>query len=101
MKKRSLLGAFLSFFLCALCIVPFAYVLYSSFQTAQGDLTLKYYYQVFVGQTQYLFQFWKSVGMSLLIALAQVFVSVLAAYGFARFPGKLKAIEIVATKAIK
>ena len=90
MKKRSLFGAFLSFFLCALCIVPFAYVLYSSFQTAEGSFTLKYYYQVFVGQTQYIFQFWKSVGMSLLIALAQVFVSVLAAYGFAkcRFPGK-------------
>lgn len=89
-KKRSLFGAAVSFFLCALCIVPFLYVLCSSFQTAQGDFTLKYYYQVFVGQTQYLIQFWKSVGMSLAIALGQVFVSILAAYGFAkcRFPGK-------------
>lgn len=90
MKKRSLWGVFLSFFLCAVCIVPFLYVLYASFQTAEGSFTLQYYYQVFVGQTQYLFQFWKSVGMSLLIALGQTFISVLAAYGFAkcRFPGK-------------
>lgn len=89
-KRRSLLSAGLSFFLCALCIVPFLYVLITSFQTAQGSFTLQYYYTVFVGQTQYLFQFWKSVGMSLFIAVGQTCVSVLAAYGFAKhkFPGK-------------
>ncbi len=90
MKKSSLLGTFVSFFLCALCIVPFLYVLYSSFQTIDGNFTVKYYYQVFVGQTQYLIQFWKSVGMSLFIAVGQTVISVLAAYAFAKykFPGK-------------
>ena len=89
-KKRSLFGTAASFFLCAVCILPFLYVLFSSLRTVQGDFTLKYYYQVFIAQTQYLFRFWKSVGLSLAIALAQVFVSVLAAYAFAkyRFPGK-------------
>ncbi len=89
-KRRSLLAGTLSFFLCALCIVPFAYVLISSFQTVEGDFSLGYYYEVFLGQSQYLFRFWKSVGLSLAIALGQVLISVLAAYGFAkyRFPGK-------------
>lgn len=89
-KKRSLLRAAISFFLCAVCILPFLYVLVSSLQSAQGSFTLRYYYQVFVSQTQYLFRFWKSVGLSLAIALGQVVVSVLAAYAFAKykFPGK-------------
>ncbi len=90
MKKTSLFGAFVSIFLCALCIVPFLYVLFTSLQTAQGGFTLKYYYDVFIGQTQYIFQFWKSVGMSLFIAVGQTVISVLAAYAFAKykFPGK-------------
>lgn len=89
-KRRNLLSVGLSFFLCALCVLPFLYVLYSSFRTAQGSFTLKYYYDVFIGQTQYIFQFWKSVGMSFFIAVGQTFVSVLAAYAFAKFkfPGK-------------
>lgn len=89
-KRRNLWTVALSFFLCALCIVPFAYVLFTSFQAAQGNFTFKYYYDVFMGQTQYLFRFWKSVGLSLGIAVGQVVISVLAAYGFAKykFPGK-------------
>lgn len=89
-KARNLCSVALSFFLCALCIVPFVYVLITSFQNTQGDFTLKYYYEVFVGQSQYLFRFWKSVGLSLCIAIGQVAVSALAGYGFAKyqFPGK-------------
>lgn len=90
MKKRSFWPAALSFFLCALCIVPFAYVLVSSFQDTQGNMTLKYYYEVFVGQSQFLFRFWKSIGLSLCIATGQLVVSALAGFGFAKyhFPGK-------------
>ena len=90
MKKRTLRSTVFSCFLCALCIVPFVYVLISSFQNAQGKLTLQYYYAVFIGQSQYLFRFWKSVGLSVCIALGQLAVSALAGYGFAkyRFPGK-------------
>ena len=90
MKKRSVFSAALSFFLCALCIVPFLYVLITGFQNADGGWTLRYYYQVFVGQSQYLFRFWKSIGLSVCIATAQLVISALAGYGFAKhnFPGK-------------
>lgn len=91
MKRiRKLWPVALSFFLCAMCIVPFFYVLLTSFRDTRGDFTLKYYYEVFVGQSQYLFRFWKSVGLSLFIAIGQVAVSALAGYSFAkyRFPGK-------------
>lgn len=89
-KVRNLGTAALSCFLCALCIVPFAYVLVSSFQNAEGGVTLKYYYAVFIGQSQYLLRFWKSMSLSVCIAAGQVVVSALAGYGFAkyRFPGK-------------
>lgn len=91
MKRiRKLWPVALSFFLCAMCIVPFFYVLLTSFRDTRGDFTLKYYYEVFVGQSQYLFRFWKSVGLSFFIAIGQVVVSALAGYSFAkfRFPGK-------------
>ena len=90
MKKRSFFTAALSFFLCALCVVPFLYVLFSSFRSVDGAFTLRYYDQVFLSQTQYLFRFWKSVGLCSAIAFCQVAVSTLAGFGFAkyRFPGK-------------
>lgn len=90
MKKRNAWSVFFSSLLCALCIVPFVYVLVSSFRNVHGELTLQYYYEVFIGQSQYLFRFWKSVGLSVCIALGQLAVSALAGYGFAkyRFAGK-------------
>ena len=91
MKKTGhLFSALFSFFLCAICIVPFAYVLITSFRDTQGNVTLTYYYQVFLGESQYLFRFWKSIGLSLCIAVGQVAVSALAGYSFAKysFPGK-------------
>ena len=90
MKKRNLLVSTLSMFLCALCVVPFLYVLVNSFRDAAGSFTMKYYCEVFIAQTRYLYRFWKSMGLSLVIALGQVFVSALAGFAFARyrFPGK-------------
>ena len=90
MKRRNFWSAVVAFFLCALCIVPFVYVLISSFRSVQGSLTLRYYYEVFIGQSQYLFRFWKSIGLSACIAAGQLVISALAGYGFAkyRFPGK-------------
>lgn len=89
-KRRSLWSAALACFLCAVCIVPFAAVFVSSLRSARGGFTLQYYYQVFVGQSRFLFRFWRSMALSLCIAAGQVIVSSLAAYGFARyrFPGK-------------
>ena len=89
MKKRSLWTVFVSWFLCAVCVVPFFYVLVTA-AIREGQVSLLSYYRVFLGQTEFLLRFWKSLGLSLCIAGAQVAVSTLAGYGFAkfRFPGK-------------
>lgn len=89
-KLSSLSSVFLSLILCAICIVPFLYVLITSFKSIDGEFTLKYYYEVFVGQSQYLFRFWKSMGLSFCIAFGQVFLSALAGYGFAKYKFKGK-----------
>lgn len=88
-KKKRLFPAFLSLLLCAVCVVPFLYVLVSSLLEAEG-FSLLAWYQTLLGQTEYLLRFWKSLLLSLCIAAAQVAVSALAGYGFAkfRFPGK-------------
>lgn len=88
-KKKRLFPAFLSLLLCAVCVVPFLYVLVSSLLEAEG-FSLFAWYQTLLGQTEYLLRFWKSLLLSLCIAAAQVAVSALAGYGFAkfRFPGK-------------
>ena len=89
-KLRNLWSVALSFFLCAVCIVPFIYVLIISLQDAEGAFSLKYYYEVFVGNSQYLFKFWNSIALSVCAAIGQVIVSALAGFGFAKykFPGK-------------
>ena len=50
----------------------------------------RYYYDVFIAQSQYLDRFWRSFFLGGGIAVGQMIVSVLAGYGFAkcRFPGK-------------
>ena len=90
MKRSDFWTAAAVAFLVCLCVVPFVYVLVSSMLNMDGRFTLEYYYQVFLGQTQFLYRFWKSVGLSTCIAAGQVVVSALAGYGFAkfRFPGK-------------
>lgn len=79
-----------SFILTAVCVVPFVYILILSLRDLEGGFTLEYYYEVFFAQSQYLVRFWKSLAMSVCIAAGQVFVSVMAGYGFAKykFPGK-------------
>lgn len=79
-----------SFILTAVCVVPFVYILILSLRDLEGGFTLEYYYEVFFAQSQYLIRFWKSLAMSICIAAGQVFVSVMAGYGFAKykFPGK-------------
>lgn len=89
MKKRSLWATFLSLLLCAVCVVPFFYVLVTA-AIREGQLSLQAYYQVFLGQTEFLLRFWKSLFLSVCIATLQVAVSTLAGYGFAKFqfPGR-------------
>ena len=90
MKKRSRFASAAAFLLTVFCVVPFLYVFFRSFLQPGGGLTLEYYYEVFLAETQYLFRFWKSLALACVIALGQLLVSALAGYGFAkcRFPGK-------------
>ncbi len=75
--------------LTAACVVPYVYIIGRSFLGTEG-LTLEYYYVVFLSQSQYLVRFWRSLALSLVIAAAQVLISTLAGYSFAKydFPGK-------------
>ena len=89
MKKRKLAFSLLAFALTLLCVVPYGYVLFASF-IGKGFFSLNAYYEVFLAENQYLLRFWKSLGLSLIIGLLQVFISAMAGYGFAKskFPGK-------------
>lgn len=88
-KRRNVLAVFVSLLLCAVCVVPFLYVLVTA-ALRDGQLSLQAYYEVFLGKTEFLLRFWKSLFLSLCIAAVQVVISTLAGYGFAkfRFPGK-------------
>lgn len=88
-KRRNILAVFVSLLLCAVCVVPFFYVLVTA-ALRDGQLSLQAYYEVFLGKTEFLLRFWKSLFLSLCIAAVQVVISTLAGYGFAkfRFPGK-------------
>lgn len=90
MKKKHSAAAVIAILLSAFCILPFLYVLIRSFIDMEGTFTLEYYYKVFLAQSQYLLRFWKSLALSLCIALCQLLVSVLAGYSFAKckFAGK-------------
>ena len=89
MKKHSIWKTAVALLLCSLCVVPFLYVLVTA-ALREGQLSLQAYYEVFLGKTEFLFRFWKSLGLSVGIAATQVAVSTLAGYGFAKFqyPGK-------------
>lgn len=50
------------------------------------------YFTVLLKSPEYLLKFWNSVALVVPIVVFQLAVALLAAYGFARFPGKLKAI---------
>lgn len=88
-KKRLIPGSAVALILVTVCLAPFLYVLVNSVLTDEG-FTLMYYYDVFLASPQYLLRFWLSLGLALAIACAQVIVSTLAGYGFAKckFPGR-------------
>lgn len=87
--KPSLAGNIFAWIFAFISIAPFVYVLALSFLTPNG-VTFGYYYDVFLGTSQYLLRFWKSLLICLCIVAGQLVVSVLAGYGFAKcdFPGK-------------
>lgn len=89
MKKENRGASFFAAVLTAVCAAPFLYLFIMSFLGPEG-VTGKYYYRVFLGESQYLLRFWRSLGLSLAIAAGQLVLSLLAGFGFAkcRFPGR-------------
>lgn len=90
MKKESLWVNFAVLVMILISTVPFLYVLVFSFLSDNNSITFRYYYDVFLGDPQYTVRFWRSIGLCLCIVAGQIVVSVLAAYGFAKFSFKGK-----------
>ena len=55
-------------------------------------VTFDQYFNVLINNPQYLIKFWNSVILTVPIVLGQILVALLAAYGFARFDGKIRGI---------
>ncbi|MBO5336457.1 MAG: carbohydrate ABC transporter permease [Lachnospiraceae bacterium] len=89
-KKKHWITSIVVFFLGILCVVPYFLVLTGGFYQQDRGFSFQAYYDVFLGTSQYLFRFWRSLGICLYIVFGQVLVSVLSGYGFAKysFPGK-------------
>lgn len=88
MKKfKDILAAIFALVLVVICVAPFIYIFLRSFIVFE-KVTFQSYYDVFLGSPQFLFRFWKSMGMSVAIAAGQMIVSVMAGYGFGRYKFK-------------
>ena len=89
MTKSGKIAQIIAFLLVLLCITPYVYVFFGSLTGPEG-FTLEYYFKTFLGSTQFLVRFWKSLALCLCIAAGQVIASALAGFGFAKyhFPGK-------------
>ena len=67
--KTSVASNIFAWVFAFISIAPFVYVLTLSFLPASGGITFSYYYDVFLGTSQYLLRFWKSMGSWLAMAL--------------------------------
>lgn len=90
MKKKNKILFVCTVLLLAFCVIPFIYIFLKSLWTPDGRFTLDYFYSVFLARSQYLFRFWKSLGLSFCIALGQLAISVFGGYAFSKgkFPGR-------------
>ena len=77
-------GTMFAALLVIISVAPFCYVLLCSFFPQENTFSVQSYYDVLLGQSQYLLRFWKSLLLCLAIVLGQLLVSVLAGYGFAK-----------------
>lgn len=89
-KKRQTAGMCFAGLVSLFCLLPFLVVVVQGFRQEDGGFSVQACYDVFLGTPRYLFRFWKSLGICLVIAAGQTAVSAAAGYAFAkcRFPGK-------------
>lgn len=84
-KKKFKLTDLLVVFFVLWTLIPFLMIVVNSFYQVADGISFQAYYDVFLGSSQYLQRFWKSVGICTVIAAGQVAVSLLAGYAFARY----------------
>lgn len=85
MKKQKLLSRVTIWMLLFVCVAPFGLVVIESFYQKSGHISFQAYYDVLLGSSQYLIRFWRSLSVCIWIVIGQVFVSILAGYGFAKY----------------
>ena len=85
MSKSGKIAQLIALILVLICICPYVYVFVTSLMGPEGEWTLQYYYQTFLGSTQFLTRFWKSLFLCLCIAAGQMIASTLAGFGFAKY----------------
>lgn len=84
MKKRHIFSSIFALFVVFLSLAPFCYVVLCSFGTMQGQFSIQPYYDVFLGSHRYWQTFWGSLAIGTAIVVGQVFISILAGFGFAK-----------------
>lgn len=84
MRKKHIFSSVFALIVAFVSLAPFCYVVLYSFGTMQGQITVQPYYDVFLGSHRYLQTFWRSLGIGVAVVAGQVFVSILAGYGFAK-----------------
>ena len=89
MRKRKEKKGLFFFLLAFVALLPVLYMVAVSF-AGEGGFSLLGYYKVLLERPDYLEKFWRSIGLSLVIACGQVLVSCMAgaAFGKYRFVGK-------------
>lgn len=87
-KKVRGVGVMLA--LSVIVLLPVVYMVVRSFIAEEGGFSLMAYYDVLLAEPGYLKKFWRSLGMSFVIAAGQTLVGCLAGTAFAkyRFAGK-------------
>ncbi len=83
-KTFAVVGSIFALLMIPIAFAPFCYVLFCSVFREKEGFALQYYYNVFLEQSQYLLRFWQSLSICVCIVGGQLFVSVLAGWGFAK-----------------
>lgn len=79
MKKRHPLGTILALFLWVLILFPIAYIVVTALRSPESLA------EIFILQPDYLYKFWKSLALGVLVVFAHAIVSCLGGFAFAKF----------------
>lgn len=83
-EKSSVFSVIFGGLVALVSVVPFRYLFYQSFLSAESVVTLQNYYDSFLRTSRWLLLFWRSIAICGLIVLGQLAVPIPAAYCFAK-----------------